>query len=220
MSTEIKILMIEDHPGYREVIEMALQRQKHFNVIAQFGTAERAIQSLEESLRSSLPDIVLLDLNLPKLQGLDAIQPIHKWAPEAKIIVLTQSDREEDVLKAIMLGASGYVLKSTTVTQLNDSINNVYNGGASLDANVAILVLTTLKSKLPKEEIEIMLSKRELETLKLLAEGFAKKEIADQMGIGVTTVVTHVTHIYEKLNVRNAPEAVSKAIKLGILNID
>ncbi len=139
--------------------------------------------------------------------------------PNTKIIVLTQSDKEEDVLKAIMLGASGYLLKSCTVRQLIDGINTVVSGGASLDSKVAKFVLNALKARLPQQELEHMLTERELETLSLLAEGLVKKEIAEKLGISVSTVVTHVCNIYVKLNVKNAPSAIAKAFRLGLLSL-
>ena len=139
--------------------------------------------------------------------------------PQAKIIILTQSNREEDVLKAIMLGASGYLLKSSTVKQLTERIRTVMEGGASLDAKLAKFVLKTLKTKLPQSEVESLLTKREMEVLSMLAAGRVKKEIAEGLHISLTTVVSHVGHIYEKLNAPNAPAAIAKAFQLGILPI-
>lgn len=212
--------MVEDHPEYREIVEMAISRQNDMELVSQFGTTERALRSLRDLRHGSKPDVVLLDLNLPGMSGLEAIPYFGKEIPHAKIIVLTQSDREEDVLKAIMLGASGYLLKSSTVRQLIEGINTVVGGGASLDANVAKFVLNTLKTKLPQQEMEHMLTEREIETLSLLAEGLVKKEIAGKLGISVSTVVTHVCNIYVKLNVKNAPSAIAKAFRLGILSVD
>jgi DNA-binding NarL/FixJ family response regulator len=217
MNRKIRIMIVEDHPEYREIVELALGRETDMELTSQFGTTERALRSLRDREEREKPDIILLDLHLPGVGGLEAIPHFSTEIPDAKIIILTQSNREEDVLKAIMLGASGYLLKSSTVKQLTEGIRTVMEGGASLDTKLAKFVLKTLKTKLPPSEIEHLLSKRELEVLTMLAEGCVKKEIAERLHISPTTVVSHVGHIYEKLNAPNAPAAIAKAFQLGIL---
>jgi DNA-binding NarL/FixJ family response regulator len=219
MNRKIRIMIVEDHPEYREIVELALSRESDIELTSQFGTAERALRSLQDREVRKDPDIILLDLHLPGLGGLEAIPQFSTSIPGAKIIILTQSNRDEDVLKAIMLGASGYLLKSSTVKQLIEGIRTVMEGGASLDAKLAKFVLKTLKAKLPPSDIEHLLSKREVEVLTMLAEGRVKKEIADLLHISLTTVISHVSHIYEKLNAPNAPAAIAKAFQLGILPI-
>lgn len=219
MNRKIRIMMIEDHPEYREIVELALNKEPDMELTSQYGTTERALRSLRDREAQAEPDIILLDLHLPGLSGLEAIPHFTAEIPQARIIILTQSNREEDVLKAIMLGASGYLLKSSTVRQLTEGIRTVMEGGASLDTRLAKFVLKTLKAKLPSNEIDHLLSKRELEVLTMLAEGRVKKEIADSLRISLTTVVSHVGHIYEKLNAPNAPAAIAKAFQLGILPI-
>ncbi|WP_033367934.1 response regulator [Rubritalea marina] len=219
MSETIRIMMVEDHPEYREIVELAIGRQDDMELVSQFGTAERALRSLDDP-GAEAPDVVLLDLHLPGMNGLEAISYFTKQESDLKIIVLTQSDQEADVLKAIMLGASGYLLKASTVKQLTEGIRMVMKGGASLDAKVAKFVMTTLKSKLPQQQMESMLTDREIQTLALLADGLVKKEIAERLNISVSTVVTHVCNIYAKLDVKNAPSAIAKAFKLGLLTLD
>ena len=219
MSNKIRIMMVEDHPEYREIVELALSKKEDMELVSQFGTAERALRSFRDRDLGGRPDVILLDLNLPGMDGLEAIPYFSKEVPDARIIILTQSDGEADVLKAVMLGASGYLMKSSTVQQLTQGIRTVMEGGASLDAKVAKFVLNTLKTKLPRNEVEQILTEREIEVLTLLAEGLLKKEIADRLDIGNSTVVTHVKHIYEKLNALNAPSAIAKAFKLGILTV-
>jgi DNA-binding NarL/FixJ family response regulator len=220
MQKTINIMLVEDHPEYREVIEMLLKKQPDIKLTGQFGTAERALRSLHSLTERKIPDIILLDLNLPGMSGLDAIPAFLADLPDAKIIVLTQSDREADVLKAITCGVSGYLLKSSTLSQITDGIRTVTNGGASLDAGVAKFILSTMKSHAPKSPTEPRLSDREMDVLTLLAEGCVKKEIAARLKIGETTVVTHVSHIYEKLNATNAPAAIHKAHRLGLFSSD
>jgi two-component system nitrate/nitrite response regulator NarL len=219
MKKNINIMIIEDHPEYREIVEMAISRQDDMTLTEQFGTAERALEHLEPENGHEKPNVILLDLNLPGMAGLEALEPLKKLARRARIIVLTQSDHEEDVLNAIMLGASGYLLKSSTVQQLIEGIRNVMKGGASLDARIAKYVMDSLKVRLPPEELDNMLSPREMEILQLMAKGMVKKQIAKKLGIGVTTVVSHVSNIYDKLHASNAPSAIAKGYKLGILQV-
>jgi DNA-binding NarL/FixJ family response regulator len=218
MKKKIRILLVEDHPEYREVIEMLLGREPDMELLAQFGSSEGALQRLQEQPRRLEPDVILLDLNLPGMSGLDVLPLFGKAAPAARIIILTQSNKEADVLRAITLGASGYLLKSSSRKQVTDGIRTVMAGGATLDAGVARFILKSLQERLPKADAAPQLSRRELDVLALIAEGLAHKEIAGRLNIGSTTVVTHINHIYEKLNVANAPAAVDKAHRFGLFH--
>ena len=213
-------MLVEDHPEYREVIELALLDQPDMQLISQVGSAERALQILQNQLDDNVPDLVLLDLNLPGTSGLEALPLLRSCCPKASVIILTQSDDESDVLRAIQLGATGYLLKSSTVNQIVEAIRTVAQGGALLGSGVAKHILQTLKLRIPLEELQDALSQRELEILTLLGEGHLKKEIASQLGISVATVATYIRRIYEKLDVQNAPAAISKAYRAGILPHD
>ncbi len=210
-------MLVEDHPEYREVVELALDKEPDLELSHQFGTAERALRSVQDCSQYNAPDVLLLDINLPGLSGLESITWINTYTPKTKIIILTQSNMEADILRAIILGASGYLLKSSSVSQIKEGIRTVMNGGASLDAGVAQFIMKTIKTTLPKKEIASEITDREMEVLTLLSEGLVKKEIAERLGISITTVITHVAHIYEKLKVQNAPAAVAKAFRTGIL---
>ncbi|MDF7800411.1 response regulator transcription factor [Pontiellaceae bacterium B1224] len=216
MKRKIKIMMVEDHPEYRETIALALEKEKDIELISQFGTAEQALRSLQDMSTRKVPDLILLDLNLPGMSGIEAIPCLSQNLPDTKIIVLTQSNSEADVLAAIRAGASGYLLKGTKRIQIADGIRIVMNGGASLDPNIAEYILTTLKHLQPKPTLEMALSDREMQTLILISEGYVKKEIADRLGVSPYTVASFIKRIYEKLNVPNAPSAVNKAHLLGL----
>ena len=225
-------MLVEDNPEYSEVIKLALDNAPSMELSDHFGTAEIAIRQLQSGSLDTTPDLILLDIRLPGMSGLDSIPMIRQCVPDAKIVILTQSNQESDVLRAISLGASGYLLKSATLTQLTEGIQTVFAGGATLDAGVAKFVLTSLKSKLSQSatsdaqnpshaaEEGRTLSEREMEILTLLAEGCVKKEIAQRLGIGYTTVDTHVSRIYSKLKVGNAPSAVNKAHRLNLFPPD
>tara|TARA_B110000483_G_scaffold237035_1_gene311145 strand:- start:245 stop:907 length:663 start_codon:yes stop_codon:yes gene_type:complete len=220
MTVPISIMLVEDHVGYREVVDHAISLEPAFELISQFGTAEIALRSLQKPGPASTPNLILLDLNLPGMSGLEAIPWIKEYSPKSEIIVLTQSDKESDVLNAIAQGASGYLLKSANVKQIKEAIHTVKGGGASLDPSVARFILDRLKSRPVTEKPEKALSDRELEILTLLAEGLVKKVIAEKLEISVTTVAYHVKHIYEKLDVMNAPAAINRAHRMGLLSND
>jgi two-component system nitrate/nitrite response regulator NarL len=217
MEEKINIMHVEDSLAYRKVILRALGEEPYIGKITQFGTAEVALRSLLDSKNQHPPDIILLDLSLPGMSGIEAIPHFIREGGSPKIIMLTQSDAEPDVLKAISLGAAGYLLKSATSQQLKDAIKTVINGGAPLDASVSKFVFAALKERVPKVELDKDLSEREMDTLKLLAQGLSRKEIADHLGIGTSTVVTHLNRIYLKLEVPNAPAAIDKAYRSGLL---
>lgn len=217
MEESIQVMLVEDNHEYRDVIDLALSRDGDLDLMSEFVTAEIALRSVQGNT-PKFPDVVLLDLRLPGMSGLDALPHFINAMPRAKIIMLTQSNREADVLKAISLGASGYLLKSSTITEIKEGIRLVARGGASLDPVIAKFVVSTLKTKLPKGELTMALSDREMEVLILLSEGLVKKEICERLGIGYSTVDTHVRHVYEKLNVRNAPSAVTQAFRLGLFD--
>ncbi len=217
MNHPVRIMLVEDQAAYREVISLALKREASVELTSQFGTAEFALRALQHPKEQDVPDLILLDLNLPRVSGIEAIPWIKEYSPNTKIIILTQSDAEADVLQAIRAGASGYLLKSASPAQITESIRTVMDGGAPLDAGVARFILNTLQGKLPSTKPKTALSDRELEVLSLLASGQAKKEIANQLGISAYTVAYHVKHIYEKLEAVNAPAAISKAYEHGIL---
>ena len=218
MSQHVRIMLVEDNPEYREVINLAIEDDPGLHVISQYGTAEGALRNLQNQSDGQVPDLILLDLRLPGMGGLEALPLFRSSLPDVKILILTQSDSETDVLRAISQGANGYLLKTASVTQITEGIRTVMAGGATLDAGIARFIMNTLKARLPKDQVENVLTNRELEILALLGEGLLKKEIAKQLHVSTTTVATHVAHIYRKLNVQNAPAAVTKAFQTGILS--
>jgi DNA-binding NarL/FixJ family response regulator len=211
----IRIMLVEDSAEYRRVIAMAIDDQPDMQLQRHFGTTEVALRTLSATAAADQPDILLLDLRLPGMGGLEAIPLIRKAAPAVKIVVLSQSDEPRDIYRAIADGVSGYLLKSATLEEIATSIRMVAAGGASLDKHVARYILDAMRQ--PKPSATPLLTDREGEILKLLAEGLVKKEIARRLRIGYATVDTHVSHIYAKLNVANAPAAVSQGYERGIL---
>lgn len=216
MSKSIKLMLVEDSPEYRETIALAVEREEDIRLTGQFGTVEEALSYLEDNL-VNVPDVVLLDLNLPGLSGIDAIPLFLRVVSKLQIIVLTQSDRKADVVYAVAAGANGYLLKGSTRRQIFDGVRMVKGGGAMIDPEMAIHVLNVIKSSAAaSKSAGGILAKRELQILTLLASGMVQKEISNQLDITNNTVATHIRRIYEKLNVQNAPAAVAKAFREGI----
>lgn len=220
MKEPINVMVVEDHPKYRSTIEMALKLESDMALCGTYGAAEVALRSLQDIKSEESPEIVLLDLNLPGMSGLEALEWFKKYLPSASVIVLTQSESPADVFQALQKGAAGYLLKSSTVNQIKDSIRTVRDGGASIDPKVAVYILDQWKKAPQSVDVEKALSDRELEILKLLGQGLVKKEIGDLLGIGYGSVATYIRRIYEKLNVVNAPAAIDKAYRTGILPSD
>lgn len=212
-----KLILVEDHPDYRDSVDLALSTAADIELTNQFGTAEQALRHLQYDANFQMPDLILLDLNLPGMTGIEAIPWFKKQAPQTAIIILTQSDRETDVVNAIAAGASGYLLKSSSRNQLIEAIQLVLEGGAPLDVSIAKYILKMLQTRPRKKQESIALSSREVEVLTQLGEGLVKKQIADVLNISSHTVDNHIRHIYEKLQVPNAPAAISKAYRSGIL---
>ena len=210
MKDPIKIMLVEDQPEYRDAIKLALDQTHDLRLASMYGTAEKALLSLERNQ----PDVILLDLHLLGMSGIDAIPKFRGAAPSTHIIVLTNSNRESDILAAISQGAAGYLLKSASLKHIIDGVHTVMQGGASLDPGVAKLILHNIPEA--SSDKGIHLSKRKLEILELIAEGFVKKQIADQLNITYSTVDSYVKEIYEILQVHNAPAAVDKAHRLGL----
>ena len=212
---EIKISLIEDNVDYRDAVATSLEGCSGFVLHSQFSTAEVALQYFQDHAKE-LPHIILLDLRLPSMSGLEALNVLTQKFPQIKIIILSQSDDEENVIKAISAGASGYLLKSSSLADLSNGLIMVMDGGATIDPEVAKYIVASmqkgahLKQKSP-------LTQRELEILEHLGAGLSKKEISEKLNIGYDTVDSHVRSIYTKLQVNNAPSAVGKAYKIGIL---
>jgi len=208
----IKVLVIEDHKDFREGLSFLLNASEGFECTGAFPNAKEGIEGLTEN-----EDVVLLDINLPDMKGIDAIPLIKKKFPDIKIIMLTIFDDDDNIMAAILAGADGYLLKKTTPIQILSSLRDCYDGGSPMTPSIAKKVLNLFKSKVSKKNNDFSLSQREIEVLNCLVEGMDNKAVAEKLFISVQTVRNHIRHIYEKLQVHTKSQAVVKALREGLV---
>jgi len=208
----IKVSVIEDHKDYREGLSFLLNASEGFECAGAFPTAGEGIEGITEN-----EDVVLLDINLPDMKGIDAIPLIKKKFPNIKIIMLTIFDDDDNIMEAILAGADGYLLKKTTPIRILSSLKDCYGGGSPMTPSIAKKVLNLFKSKVSKKSNDFSLSQREIEVLNCLVEGMDNKAVAEKLFISVQTVRNHIRHIYEKLQVHSKSQAVVKALREGLV---
>ena len=206
-----RIAIVEDNPSFRESLRIVLENNSIFSEISSFSNAE---SFFEMKLNY---DIVLMDLSLPGINGLEAIQKIKSLADEIKIIILTLHDDDDNVFKGICSGASGYLTKPILPESLITAIEDVLSGGSPLSPNIAKRVIQLFKQFAPKEQKNYGLSIREKDVLALLVEGCELKGIAKSLNLSIYTIRAHVRNIYEKLHVHSKSQAVAKAITEGLI---
>ena len=212
---EIRILIVDDHPVVREGIGSMLKKEPDFKVV---GEASNGLEAIEQA-RELLPDVVLMDLRMPEMDGVEAISRIKAEKPEVKFIILTTYSDDEYIFKGIAAGARAYLLKDAPRDELFKAIRMVSRGESLIQPVVASRVLDKLAELSRKTPAADTLSDREIEVLRLMAGGQSNKDIADHLSITQSTVKTHITSIFQKLNVTTRTEAVTNALKKGIIQL-
>ena len=208
MALPIKVSIVEDDAPLRETLGILLNGSGQFRCIGSFPNAETAIKQIPHDW----PQVVLMDINLPKMSGIGCVAKLKEMRPELLVIMLTICGDEDQIFESLKAGASGYLLKSAPPAEILEAIVEVYSGGAPMSSTIAHKVVRyfqQLKTPAPATN----LTKRESEILNYLAKGYQYKEIADALGIGGSTVRTHIEHIYQKLHVSSRTEAVVKFLK-------
>ena len=210
----IRILVCDDHPVVREGLVMMLGTQPDMEVV---GEAGDGLEAVERAAQLD-PDVVLMDLEMPRLDGPEAIRRIHEANPQARILVLTAYDTDERILQAVQAGARGYLLKGVPRDEIFQAVRVVEAGGSLLQPAVATKLLNRVGDLLREERTET-LTERELQVLELMAKGYIQKQLARELTITERTVKFHANIIFRKLNVDSRTEAVSESVKRGIIKL-
>jgi DNA-binding NarL/FixJ family response regulator len=210
----IRIVLFEDNKNFRESLSLFLASAENLWLIGSYSDARECLSIV----RKTNPDVILMDISMPHVSGIEAMMTIKKQKPAVKILMQTVHDEDDKIFAAICAGASGYILKNSTPEQYLQAIEEVQLGGSHLSPSIAHKVLKMFQHQFVKEQPNYVdLSVREREVLNCLIKGMSYKMIADKCCISINTVCTHVRHIYEKLHVNSAPEAILKAIELHLI---
>jgi two-component system NarL family response regulator len=220
-SEPIRVLIADDHVLFRRGLEMVLGQEPDFTLVGEAADGEEAVAKAADLL----PDVVLLDVRMPKLSGIEAASAIKEVAPVAKIIMLTISDEEADLYQAIKAGATGYLLKEISIEEVANGIRAVHEGQSLISPAMASKLLNEFASLIKKETGRNgrvpapRLTERELDVLRLVARGRNNREIARELFISENTVKNHVRNILEKLQLHSRMEAVFYAVREKLLDI-
>ena len=203
-----KVLLVDDHALLRTGVANIINQEPDLHVVAEATNGAEAV----EAFRVHRPDITLLDLRMPVMEGVEAVRHLREIDPQAKVIVLTTYDADEDIARALQAGAKAYILKDISADDLIACVHAVLGGKTYLAPAAA--------AKLAERVTHIQLTPRELSALRLMADGKANKEIAADLGISERTVKTHLGHLFEKLGVTSRTEAVKIATRRGLVRMD
>jgi DNA-binding NarL/FixJ family response regulator len=215
MLGKITIVLADDHKIVRDGLKSFLARIPDFVVIAEAEDGEQLLSIFEEMM----PDVALIDITMPRMNGLEALKQLHEQNPNAKVIILSMHEEPDYIMKAIQNGAKGYLLKNTDEKELESAIRSVANGGKYFNSIVSSIMIENLSHKTPVQmQAEIHISQREKEVLKWVSEGLSNKMIGDKLFISVRTVETHRLNLLRKLEVNNTAELVKKAIESGLIS--
>jgi DNA-binding NarL/FixJ family response regulator len=205
----ITVSIVEDNDKLRGTLARVIARADGFSCVSQHGSAEDALKELP----SVKPSVVLMDINLPGINGVECVRQLKKILPQSNVMMLTVYEDTENIFNALAAGASGYMLKRTPGAELLEAIREVQRGGSPMTTHIARKVVQSFQRAAGTVDPTATLSEREQQVLDLLSQGLIYKEIAEKIGISYETVHTYVRRIYEKLQVRTRTEAVAKFLR-------
>jgi DNA-binding NarL/FixJ family response regulator len=209
----LRITIIEDNVLVKDAFAVYITDLSHHTVVNTYTNCEDALQNL---LRDA-PDLILMDLDLPGMHGLQGIKEVRKLLPSVSIVVITVHENSEMVFEALCAGATGYITKTSNHFKVLDAINELAAGGAPMSGNIARMVVESFRKSTGIQENEHLLTARETEVLHLIAKGKSYKEIADTLFVHLETIKTHIKNIYSKLQVNNKVAAIEKGIRQKII---
>ena len=215
-SEKTRVWLVEDNEVFRRNVQRVINNLDGMVCDGSFESAENTFAALQSN---PAPEVILLDVQLPGIDGIGALEKFKEVVPDTRVIILTVFDDADKIFRAVCAGASGYVLKASGTDKIGDAIRQVMGGGAPMTPQVAKKVLDAFANLelMPGGKGDYGLTAREQEILRLLAEGLLKKEIADALSISVNTVSTHLRRVYDKLHVNTNTGAVAKALREGII---
>ena len=212
----IRILIVDDHTVVRDGLSSVLGREADMTVV---GEASNGLEAIEETSRLK-PDVILMDLRMPELDGVEAMKRIAENDPAANVLVLTTFDTDEYIFQAIEAGAKGFLLKDASHDELYKAVRAVSKGESLIEPGVAARVLSRFVELAQNQASPVdILSEREMDVLRQMASGNANKEIAAQLELSESTIKTHVARIFQKLDVNDRTSAVTQAIRRGIISV-
>lgn len=205
----ITVSIVEDNKRLRESLSILIDGSEGFRCLSSFPNAEEAIKRLP----SAWPDVLLMDINLPEMSGIECVAKLKEMRPTLQVIMLTAYLENDKIFQSLLAGATGYLIKQTSPTEILEAIADVHRGGAPMSSDIARKVVEYVQQSKPSTgpvEETTSLSKREHEILTYLSKGYQYKEIADVLSLSVSTVRTHLRSVYKKLHARSRTEAVVK----------
>jgi DNA-binding NarL/FixJ family response regulator len=216
----IKVLIVDDHALFRRGLQMVLEGEPDIDVVGEASDGDEAVERAQDTL----PDVVLMDVRMPKRTGIEATVAIKDVLPTTKILMLTISDEEADLYEAIKAGASGYLLKEISIEEVSGAVRMVHQGNSLISPIMASKLLTEFAAMVKRRDDRMQvpgprLTQRELEVLKLVAKGMNNRDIGQELFISENTVKNHVRNILEKLHLHSRMEAVVYAVREKLLDI-
>ena len=205
----LTVSIVEDNEQLRTTLARVVNRAEGFRCLSHYGDAESALAGLPKDQ----PQVVLMDINLPGMNGVECVRRLKPLLPSTQVMMLTVYEDTDNIFNALAAGAAGYLLKRTKGAELLEAIREVHNGGSPMTTHIARKVTQSFQRSGPSTQPTENLSEREQEVLDCLSQGFLYKEIAEKLGISYETVHTYIRRIYEKLQVRTRTEAVAKFLK-------
>ena len=214
LETEIKVAIIEDRHEIRDGLALLINGTDGYSCIGRYRSMEEALARIGQNL----PDVALVDIGLPGMNGIEGIRLLKERHPDLLTLTLTIYDDDDRIFHALCAGASGYLLKKTPPARLLESLREVINGGAPMSPEVARRVIKLFRDVRPPEHADYQLTPHETRLLKLLVEGHNYRTAAAELNVSVNTISFHMRHIYEKLQVHSKAEAVSKALRQRLVS--